>query len=361
MKVCIVAGGSGGHIYPALTFSDYLKEKGSYDIFYIGNDHKMEARIIPEAGYPFYSISNQGLQGSHWDKVKAVFGQFKAILDSRKHLKKLKPDLVFAFGGYVTLPVVIAAKSLGIKIALHEQNAFVGKANKWVSGLVDVIFTCYEEAFKGNDKVYMFGNPRAALGQDKRKDPVEMDRIGLDKDKRMVLIVMGSQGSDTMNKLIQEAFIPLKDIDYQIVFVTGPLEYEEFVDDIKGKTVPKNIFIESYVNQAKLMPYTNLIVARAGASTITEIAAFRTPSILIPSPYVANNHQYFNAQALYKKQATVLLEEKDLNLDSFIQTIEKTLNNQALLEDMKENVAVFDTPLVNDNILDVILKVVNHE
>lgn len=359
MKICIVTGGSGGHIYPALTFSDYLLKNDLAEVFYIGNDNRMEAKIIPEHGYPFYAIRNAGLQGSIFYKIYAMSTQFKAIYQARKHLKKLKPDLVFAFGGYVSLPVVLAAKSLKIKIALHEQNAFVGKANKWVSSDAHAIFTCYEEAFKGHENVYFYGNPRASLAKDVVKDDAEVKRIGLNLEKPIVLSVMGSQGATSINNMFSEAIKMIDTLDYQLVFVTGKNEFEPFMEKIDH--IPENVFILDYVDQGKLLPYLDLIVSRAGASSITEIAAFGIPSILIPSPYVANNHQYFNAKALSDKDATILYEEKDLTPGGFLKTIEDTLNNQNTMNTLRENVKTLDTPNVNENIYRVLKQVIEDE
>ena len=359
MKICIVTGGSGGHIYPALSFSDYVKTIDDVNITYIGNSHRMEAQIIPENGYPFYPIKNEGFEGNVFEKIYAILTQPRSILQARKHLKKLRPDIVFSFGGYVSLPVALAAKSLGIKIALHEQNAFVGKANKIASRYADVIFTCYDEAFKGEDNVHNFGNPRASLAVDKSKSDEELKRIGLDINKPIVLVVMGSQGSQSVNRMFKEALKDFNPIDYQLVFVSGPREYDELMEGISD--IPENVFIESFVDQGSLLPYLDLIVARAGASTISEIASFGVPSILIPSPYVANNHQYYNARALEVKNATLILDEDTMTQDSFFKTIENTLNDENRLKELAENVKIFNTPTVNQDIYRVIKSVIEDE
>ena len=357
MKICMVTGGSGGHIYPALTFADYVKENRNYEIFFIGNDHKMEATIIPQAGYEFYAIHNHGLQGSVFDKIKALFGQFSAILEARKHLKRLKPDVVFSFGGYVTLPVVLAAKSLGIDIVIHEQNAFVGKANRVASRYAKVLFTCYEEAFSDDDRTFLFGNPRAALADKVDVNRDEFDRIGLNQNLKTVLCVMGSQGSQTMNEVFKEMIKLYEDPKYQIVFVTGKNDYETFINEINE--LPNNVYVEGFVDQGNLLPFVDLIVARAGASTITEIVAFDLPSILIPSPYVADNHQFHNASALSSKNAAILYEEKDVNAQGLIDKIESVVNDSNYCETLTLNLKSFKTPNVNGNILEKIEDIVD--
>ena len=357
MKICMVTGGSGGHIYPALTFADYVKENRDHEIFFIGNDLKMESTIVPDHGYPFYGIHNKGLQGSKLDKIKAVLGQFSAIREAKKILKETKPDLVFAFGGYVTLPVVLAAKQLKIKIALHEQNALVGKANKMASKYAFAIFTSYEESFKGEPNIYFYGNPRGALAAVSDTSNLdEINRLGLDVNKKIVLCVMGSQGSTAMNVIFKEMVLNAKDLEHQIIVVTGPTNYDDFMKDID--VVPQNVVIQPFVKQALLLPFLDLIVARAGASTITEIAAFGLPSILVPSPYVANNHQFYNAKALEDKSATRLIEEKDLNGTILLESIEALLNDEHTLEMLSQNVREFATPDVNKNILNILEQLV---
>ena len=352
MKICMVTGGSGGHIYPALSFADYVKKHTDYDVFFIGNDHKMESEIIPQAGYDFYAIHNQGLQGSKLDKVKALLGQFKAINHAKKHLKSLKPDVVFSFGGYVSLPVVLAAKQLKINVVLHEQNAFVGKANRIAARYSKALFTSYEEAFQDRDNVYYFGNPRADLIDQVKDDKKELKRIGLTTKKSIVLCVMGSQGSQTMNDVFKAMIQKIDTIDYQIVFVTGKLEYDAFMVGLD--TLPNNVFVEEFVDQGALLPHLDLILARAGASTITEIVAFDIPSILIPSPYVADNHQFYNANALNKKDATLLIEEKNVTPGQLIIEIESLIHNSEKMNNIKSNLSYFKTPNVSENILRVI-------
>ena len=348
MKICMVTGGSGGHIYPAITFADYAKSKG-HDIVFVGNNDRMESTLVPQHGYEFYAISNRGLQGSALDKVKAVIGQFKAIRDAKNLLKELKPELVFAFGGYVTMPLVVAAKQLGIPVALHEQNALVGKANKMVAKYASMIFTSYEESFKDLDNVYFYGNPRSALDNEiDKNDLSEVNRLNLDRNKKIVLCVMGSQGSTAMNYIFKDMIQNVDTLDFQLVIVTGKSNYDGFIKDVRSID---NVIITPYVNQALLLNHIDLIVARSGASTITEIASFNIPSILIPSPYVANNHQYYNAKALFDKNATILIEENTLDGSILLSTIKTILKDENKMKSLSSNLDHFKTPKVNEDIL----------
>lgn len=356
MKVCIVTGGSGGHIYPAITYADFIKNKRNSEVVFIGNDHKMESWIVPEAGYPFFPIHNQGLQGSALDKIKAVFSQFGAYRTAKKHLKTIKPDVVFAFGGYVCGPVTFAAKSLKIPIVLHEQNAYPGKANKMVADSAKAIITCYEEAFEGRDHVYYLGNPRASLINETIDSTAEVKRLNLKPNLKTVLMVMGSQGSTAMNKKFESYVRHYNDSETQVIIVTGPLHIEKFKQTV-GEVHP-NIHLEGFVDQKALLPVVDLIVCRSGASTVAEIESFGLPSLLIPSPYVANNHQYYNAKSLFDKNACDMLLEEDINERVLNDRVFKLIRNEERLLQLGENARKRATPNAVSDIADLVEKVV---
>lgn len=342
MKLCIVTGGSGGHIFPALTYADYAKSQG-HDIVFIGNDHKMEARIIPEAGYPFYAIHNDGLQGSVLDKLKAVFSQFKAIREAEKHLKAIQPDLVLVFGGYVSAPVSYAAHRLNIPIIIHEQNAFPGKANKMVAKYAKAIITCYPESFKDDKRSHYLGNPQASLALHSVKDLSILKTMNLAEDKPIVLCMMGSQGSTAMNKKFLELINVFDRQDIQLIITTGPTNYDAFMKEIHQE-LPSNIHIEAFVNAQALMPHLSLLVCRAGASTIAEIQAFGLASLLIPSPYVANLHQHYNAQSMKDRGACEMVEEKDLNGPVFRDLIASLVDDKERLKSLGERAQALAMP-----------------
>ncbi len=340
MKICITTGGSGGHIFPALSFADAIKDK--HEITFIGNDHKMESWIIPKEGYEFFSIHNQGLQGSFIDKIKAVLSQFKAIQQARAHLESIKPDLVISFGGYVSLPVVMAAQKLNIKIILHEQNALPGKANRMAAKYASKIVTCYEETFAGDPKTAYLGNPRASLTLEDIDSSTELDRLKIDLDKRLVLMVMGSQGSTSMNLIFKDFIKHFDDEDYQVVLVSGPTNYEAFMKDIGS--YHQNVKITDFVDQKALLPYIDLMVCRSGASTIAEIQAFGLAACFIPSPHVANNHQYYNALALYDKDACFMLEEAKIDGDALNKSIKTFMSDESSLESIRVNAKKMNKP-----------------
>lgn len=330
MKAVFVTGGTGGHIYPALALANHVKEQGN-EVVFIGNEDRMEATIVPQAGYPFYGLKSKGLARGIVEKGKAVLLLPMAVLKARNILKKEKCDICVGFGGYVTTPVILAAQSLKIKTILHEQNSIFGKANKIVAKNVDAIVTCYEDVVTSTkDNVYLLGNPRASeVVKVREKDPL-FETLGLDEKKQKILIVMGSLGSTSVNAKMMEAVETLG-LEYEIILVSGKQYYDETVKLYKDTP----IHIVPYVNQLAMMDQVDLLIARAGATTAAEICAMGSVAILIPSPYVANNHQYYNALALYKAGAVEMLEEKELEKDNLETLIHSILNDQEVQKNMR--------------------------
>ncbi|MEG0328434.1 MAG: undecaprenyldiphospho-muramoylpentapeptide beta-N-acetylglucosaminyltransferase [Erysipelothrix sp.] len=357
MKVCIVTGGSGGHIYPALTYADYISKNRGDEVVFIGNDYKMESKIIPEAGYAFYGIHNMGLQGSVIAKFKAVFSQFKAYRVARSHLKEIKPDVVVAFGGYVSAPVSLAASKLNIPLVLHEQNAFPGKANKMVADRASVIITCYKEAFSDMKTVQYLGNPRASLIHETIDSDPEWKRLGLKDDLKTVLMVMGSQGSSSMNEKFLKYIENFEFTDYQVVIVVGPTNYEGFVK--RMGTPDEHVHVVDFVDQKALLPRIDLIVCRSGASTIAEIESFGLTSLLIPSPHVANNHQFYNAKSLYDVKACEMIEEANIASTTLNEVVTSLLADEEKRKQIGFNVKKLAMPNAVSDIADCIEKVVD--
>lgn len=332
-KICIVTGGTGGHIYPALALAQIWKEQEpDTDIFFIGNDDRMEAQIVPAAGYRFLPVHASGLAGSFVNKIKAVFKMFKARSKAKKYLKEEKPDLVIGFGGYVTAPAAMAASSLGIPFMLHEQNSVIGKANKLVASKAAGIVMCYDKAQKefGDKKACLLGNPRASLAARVKKDEAYFKELNLDPSLPTILIVMGSLGSSSINKLMKEALSKV-DPSLQIVYACG----KDNADALHSFDEFKNVHTVPYVDALRLYGMLDGMVCRAGATTLAELTALGIPAVIIPSPYVAENHQYYNAKMLVDEDAAIMLEEKDLNADSLSKAIETAFLDENKRQSLK--------------------------
>ena len=336
MKVVISAGGTGGHIYPALAIINKIKEKEpNSEFLYIGTHNRMEKDIVPKYGIPFKSIEIYGFNRKNLFKnFKTIKCLISAKSKCKKIIKEFNPDVVIGVGGYVTAPVIMAAHSLKIKTFIHEQNSVAGKANLTLSKIVDLIGVSFKSSIKEfpKNKTIFTGNP--CMEDAIKKDAMDKKELGLDKNKKLVLFVMGSLGSSKVNNFLVDSMNLFKNKDYEILFVTGKNDYEE----ISKKKFSKNIKVVPYVeNMTRIMKNTDLIVTRAGASTLSEIIALKIPSILIPSPYVPNNHQYINSMDLVNEDAAVLFEEKNLDSKELVNKIDSILNDGKKITQMKKN------------------------
>lgn len=342
MKAIITAGGTGGHIYPALAILDKIKEmEPNSEFIYVGTTNRMEKDIVPKLGIKYIGIEMYGLSKNIVRDIKVSF----LILSNKRKMQKLmrefKPDVVIGTGGYVTFPVLLAAKSLKIKTFIHEQNSIPGKSNRLLGKLADKIGVSFEDSkhYFEKDKVVFTGNPcsERALAIPK----ISKTEYGLSKSKKFVLMVQGSLGSSSVNEKMVDFLSSIDDEDYEVLYITGKNSYEEFS---KNK-FSKNVFLKPYVeNLSGLMKDADVIVSRAGASSISEIIALKKLAILIPSPYVANNHQFFNALSCANNKACVMIEENSLTttvlkhqIREILEDLEKQINMRLNLSKMQKN------------------------
>ena len=338
MKVIITAGGTGGHIYPALAIINKIKEKEpDSEFLYIGTKDRMEADIIPKKNIPYLGIEMQGLNRKNpFKNISVIKNTLKNVKFLKKKIKEFNPDIVIGVAGYVTAPVIYAAKKSGYKTFIHEQNSIPGVSNKFLSKYADKIGISLEASkdYFPKNKTVFTGNPRS---EEVYNTPyVSKENLGLKltDNKKLVLIVMGSLGSTTMNIKLKDTLPLFKDKDYEVVFVTGKNYYEEY----KNSSLSNNVKVVAYLdNMPSVLKNTDLIVSRAGASSIAEITALGIPSILIPSPYVTHNHQYKNAKVLEDNKASVIIEESKYEGEILIKEIDKILNNQDLYLSLKDN------------------------
>ena len=336
MKVIITAGGTGGHIYPALAIIKKIKElEPNSEFIYIGTHDRMEKDIIPKYDIKYIGIEIYGLSKKDMLRnFKNLYLINKAYKKCKNIMKSFKPDVVVGVGGYVTYPVILAAHSLKIKTFIHEQNSIPGKSNKMLERLVDKIGISFMESskhFKDQNKIVYTGNPCSEnaleIKEIKKKD------LGIKEYKKLVLIVSGSLGSNVINEKMIDFLNSIEDKKYEVLYVTGKSYYEEFCKNKFSDNVHVVPFIE---NMSGLLKNVDVIVSRAGASSISEILALSIPSIIIPSPYVANNHQYYNALSLKENNACIMIEEKDLTKDILIDSVDKCLDEK-FSEYLKEN------------------------
>lgn len=337
MRIVISAGGTGGHIYPALSVLERLKkEVTDLEVLYIGTKSRMESEIIPARGIPYEGIEIYGFTKNVLKDIKNVYCIHNSYKRCVKLLNDFKPDIVLGFGGYVTYPVLKAAKKLKFKTFLHEQNSIVGKTNRVLAKDIDLVavsFLSTMEKFKNAKKVIFSGNPCGEAAVTAKE--IKKSDIGLDNKKKLVIVVAGSLGSSSMNDKIKDFLLLSRRGDYQVLYITGKKYYDEIVKDTK---FAPNVKVLPYLdNLAGLMKNADLMITRAGASTMSEILSIGLPSIFIPSPYVANNHQYYNAKEIVDQNAGIMIEEENLDGKELFDTVEELLNHSQKYEIMKMN------------------------
>ena len=333
MRYIVSAGGTGGHIYPAISIIKKIKEnEPDSEILYIGTKNRMESEIVPKENIPYFGINMIGLK-KDLSIFKAGFLYLKALRICKKKIKEFKPDVIIGVGGYIATPVIKEAHKLHIPTIIHEQNSIPGKSNKFLTKIVDKVLVSLPGSFKyfPKEKTVLTGNPRSQEVYNAKV--IDKKELGLSKDKKLVLIVMGSLGSETINAELKNSIPKFNEVDYEVIIVTGKSHIDEF-NDIKANS---NVHIKPYLdNMANILGNVDVIVSRAGASTIAEITSLGIPSILVPSPYVANNHQYYNAMELVDNKASLLLPEKDFNANNLIEKIDLLIKDRVLYNSMHE-------------------------
>jgi len=340
MNIVVSGGGTGGHIYPALALiREIKKETKNANFLYIGTEKGLESKLVTMENIPFKSIQITGFKRKiSLENIKTILRFLKGVSESKQMLKEFHADVVIGTGGYVCGPVVYAASKLGIPTIIHEQNSVPGLTNKFLSRYVDRIAVCFEEAraFFPDHKVVLTGNPRASevLHQDGIKGRIS---AGLSVTGQVVLIVGGSRGARPINDAVLQSLSQLGEKPYQVLYVTGDVHYEKVKKEVEQIGNPTNVVIKPFIhNMPEVLAGTDLTVARAGATTLAELTSLGIPSILIPSPYVTNNHQEKNARALSDHYAAELVLEKDLNGQKLVEEIDGILLDERKLNEMKK-------------------------
>ncbi len=363
MRLLFATGGTAGHINPALAVASYIREQyPDTEFLFIGTADHMEARLVPNAGFDFKTIDIKGFRRSFSPQaiianVKTVFKLIKSEKASRKIIKEFNPDVVIGFGGYVSGPVLQEAVKLNIPTCIHEQNAYPGITNKQLAKEVDKVMVTVEDAIRhleAKNQVVVTGLPVRGELLTKAKADARKE-LGVPEDKNLVLSFGGSLGAAPLN----EAMLPIllshaeNGAVYHIHSVgTNGKKYLDIFSNNGFTQVRENVYrkgtveVRLYIdNMDTCMAAADIVVGRAGASSLSEIEAMGKASILIPSPYVAENHQYHNAMALVNRNAARIIEEKDLNEDSLANMMDELLadvDTRFAIEGNAKNMAIID-------------------
>lgn len=360
MRLIVSAGGTGGHIYPALAMIDALKkQEPESDILYVGSQRGLEKNIVPNRGIPFEELEIQGFRRKlSMDNVKTMILFMKAVNRAKKIITEFQPDVVVGMGGYVSGAVVYAAQRMGIPTVIHEQNSVVGLTNKFLARGVDKIGIAFEAAREQfpTQKVAFVGNPRAQEVVQIRSR-FEWQEYGLENGKPTVLIFGGSQGALKINQATIDAVTQFNQRDYQVVFVTGQKRYDAVLAQLNTAhtLIGNNVIVKPYIsNMPEVLPKVAAIVGRAGATSIAEITALGVPAILIPSPYVTADHQTKNAESLVKAGAAEMITEAELNANKLLQVVDNLMDDDVKRLEMERASKQLGVPDAADQLVDLL-------
>ncbi len=362
MKVLFAGGGTGGHINPAISIADYIKDREeNFQALFIGTKRGLETKLVPKAGYDIEYIDICGFDRRNLLKN---FSVIKKLSQAKKRcagiIKEFKPDAVVLTGGYVSGPVAMAAHKMGVGAIIHEQNVYPGLTVKGSINYVDYVAVSFSETkdyIKNKEKCVLTGNPVRTQIINAKKEQARKE-LGL-SDKPFVLIFGGSLGAQKINENVVKILDKIsKDNKIQLLFGTGERNFEEIKGQIKDLNLSDDIKIVPYIDNMHLaMAAADVVVARSGAITVSEIAVLGKPSILIPSPNVVRNHQEQNARALEKVGACKVLVESELNENSLYDAINSLANDKSEQNDMSENLKKVACPDALDRLYELVKKI----
>ena len=345
LRVVISGGGTGGHIFPALSIADEIKRQLNAEILFVGAENRMEMTRVPEAGYEIIGLPVAGFNRKELLKnVGVAIKLLKSMVKARKIIRKFRPDIAIGVGGYASGPILKAAQQGGVPTLIQEQNSYAGVTNKMLGAKAKAVCVAYTgmEKFFPADKIVMTGNPiRKSLLDTKDTSEEARKAFGLDPDKKTLLAVGGSLGALTINESLEKDIRKLTDKGYQVIWQTGKNFGNRAVTASEGITgVVATEFIS---DMAKAYRAADLVISRAGAGTISELQALGKAAILVPSPNVAEDHQTHNALALSTKNAAVLVADSDAR-SILVDTAGELLGDDENLARMRTNIADMALP-----------------
>lgn len=366
MNIIISAGGTGGHIFPAIAVADELRRQDpSVNILFVGAIGKMEMERVPKAGYKIEGLPIAGLQRKINLKnillnLQLPFKIINSLLKVRRILKEFKPDVAIGFGGFASAPTLKAAANFGIPTILQEQNSYAGMTNKILAEKAIKICVAYEglDKFFPAEKIVVTGNPvRSDIIDVRAKYTEGVEYFGLDPNKKTLAILGGSLGAKTLNRTMeQNAELIANQQNIQILWQCGRLYDEDFKNG-KAAHLP-NVQMRPFVDRMDLAyAVADVVIARAGALTISELCLSGNPSILVPSPNVTDDHQTKNAMALVNKKAAVLVKDLDAH-NKMLQTAFALLNNEKEAAELRKNILNLGKPNAAKDIVEVIKSVI---
>ncbi len=371
MRFLISGGGTGGHIFPAVSIANALRQRQpDCEILFVGASGRMEMERVPEAGYNIVGLDIQGLERRKvLRNIRIIYNFLRSRRKARQIVRSFRPDVAIGVGGYVSAAAMSAAAALGVPVVLQEQNSFAGVTNRFLAKKASKICVAYDgmERFFDKGKIVKTGNPvRQNIIAPDIDRQAAYDYFGLERDKKTILVVGGSLGAKTINDSIARHIDKLLQTDCQIVWQTGKNYFAaikakiseqgiKFTTDSANPLYAKRMFVSDFISQ---MDYAynvaDLVISRAGASSVSELCLLGKPAILVPSPNVAENHQYHNAMALVAKNAALLVEDAEA-VDNLLPQALQIVADDSRLRELSANIRQLALPNSAQAIAEVIL------
>lgn len=364
LRVIISGGGTGGHIFPAISIANAIKLRyPTAKILFVGANNRMEMEKVPAAGYDIIGLDIAGFDRKNLLKNLSVLWKLRKSLNkAKKILKEFKPDIAIGVGGYASGPTLKMANSLNIPTLIQEQNSYAGVTNKLLAKKASTICVAYDnmEKFFPAESIVMTGNPcRQDLFSTDISKKEAYRFFNLDPNKKTVLVIGGSLGSKTINQSIMANLDKLSEADIQIIWQCGKFYHESLQAELKDKNNTENIHLYYFISRMDLAyKAADLVISRAGASSISELCILEKPTILIPSPNVAEDHQTMNAMALVNKEAAIMVKDAE-SVEKLADTLISTIKDEELMQSLAKNIAGLAQRDSANRIVDEVVKIIN--
>lgn len=362
LRIIISGGGTGGHIFPAISIANAIKQlEPTANILFVGALGRMEMQRVPDAGYDIKGLPVCGFDRKHlWKNIKVLYKLWQSRRLAKAIIKEFKPNAAVGVGGYASGPTLNQCASLGVPYLIQEQNSYAGVTNKLLAKRASKICVAYEgmDRFFPSDKIILTGNPvRQNILQNNISKADARKAFQLDPEKKTILIIGGSLGARTINESILQHLSDIRNSDVQFIWQTGKVYKEAIAKRLEGKEPLANLHVTDFISDmASAYAAADMVISRAGASSISEFCLLGMPVILVPSPNVAEDHQTKNALALVNKQAAVYVKDAEAP-EKLINTALSIVNDESKLNELHQNILGMALKNSAERIADEVLKI----
>ena len=362
LRIIISGGGTGGHIFPAISIANAIKQlEPTANILFVGALGRMEMQRVPDAGYDIKGLPVCGFDRKHlWKNIKVLYKLWQSRRLAKAIIKEFKPNAAVGVGGYASGPTLNQCASLGVPYLIQEQNSYAGVTNKLLAKHASKICVAYEgmDRFFPSDKIILTGNPvRQNILQNNISKADARKAFQLDPEKKTILIIGGSLGARTINESILQHLIDIRNSDVQFIWQTGKVYKEAIAKRLEGEEPLANLHVTDFISDmASAYAAADMVISRAGASSISEFCLLGMPVILVPSPNVAEDHQTKNALALVNKQAAVYVKDAEAP-EKLINTALSIVNDESKLNELHQNILGMALKNSAERIAEEVLKI----